>query len=109
MENNILYVSQGAESELLFSRALVMSGMNFISGGEEKPGFDCMAKVRYRQPDQQAHAEKCGEGVYRVEFAEKQRAVTPGQYVVFYNEKECLGGGVIERVYKRKDGILTPM
>ena len=98
MENNILYVSQGAESELLFSRALVMSGMNFISGGEEKPGFDCMAKVRYRQPDQQAHAEKCGEGVYRVEFAEKQRAVTPGQYCVLYDGDACLGGGVVDEV-----------
>lgn len=98
MEHNILYVSQGAESGLLFSRALVMSGMNFISGKVEKTEFDCMAKVRYRQPDQQAHAEKCSAGVYRVEFAEKQRAVTPGQYCVLYDGDVCLGGGVVDEV-----------
>ena len=98
MEHNVLYVSQGAESELLFSRALVMSGVNFISGGEEKTNFGCMAKVRYRQPDQRARAEKIGDGAYRVEFAEKQRAVTPGQYCVLYDGAICLGGGVVDEV-----------
>ncbi|MEA4854665.1 MAG: tRNA 2-thiouridine(34) synthase MnmA [Christensenella sp.] len=98
MENNILYVSQGAESELLFSRSLVMSGMNFISGGEEKKEFECGAKTRYRQPDQKARAEKRGDGIYYVEFAEKQRAVTPGQYCVLYDGDVCIGGGVIDEV-----------
>lgn len=98
MENNVLVVCQGAESELLYSRALVMSGMSFISGGEDKKGFECAAKVRYRQSDQQAHAEKLGDGVYRVTFEEKQRAVTPGQYCVLYDGDVCLGGGVIDEI-----------
>ncbi len=98
MQNNILYVSQGAESELLYSRALVMSGMNFISGGGERKSFECGAKVRYRQPDQKGRAEKLGEALYRVEFEEKQRAVTPGQYCVLYDGDICLGGGVIDEV-----------
>lgn len=98
MENNVLVVSQGAESELLYSRALVMSGMNFISDGEDKAAFDCAAKVRYRQADQKAHAEKRSDGVYYVEFEEKQRAVTHGQYCVLYDGDTCLGGGVIDEV-----------
>ena len=98
MQNNILYVSQGAESELLYSRALVMSGMNFISGGSERKSFECGAKVRYRQPDQRGRVEKLGEALYRVEFEEKQRAVTPGQYCVLYDGDICLGGGVIDEV-----------
>lgn len=51
---------------------------------------------------------KNGRGA-RVIFHSPQRAVTEGQYVVFYNERECIGGGVIERVYKKVNGILTPM
>ncbi|MEG0836118.1 MAG: tRNA 2-thiouridine(34) synthase MnmA [Christensenellaceae bacterium] len=98
MEHNILVVSQGAESELLYARALLMSGMNFISDGAELSEFDCGAKVRYRQPDQKAHAQKRGEGIYYVEFAEKQRAVTHGQYCVLYNGDVCMGGGVIDKV-----------
>ncbi|MEG0594611.1 MAG: tRNA 2-thiouridine(34) synthase MnmA [Christensenella sp.] len=98
MQNNVLYVSQGAESELLYSRALVMSGTNFIAGGEEKAGFACAAKVRYRQPDQSAYATKRADGVYLVEFEQKQRAVTPGQYCVLYDGDVCIGGGVADEV-----------
>ena len=61
--------------------------------------FECYAKFRYRQPDQGVFVE-IRDGDVLVTFKEKQRAVTPGQYVVFYTETECLGGGVIEEVIK---------
>ena len=54
-----------------------------------------MAKVRYRQADQACTVTACGQG-YRVDFDQPQRAVTPGQSVVFYAGERCLGGGVIE-------------
>jgi tRNA-specific 2-thiouridylase len=53
------------------------------------------AKVRYRQSDQHCTLEKTENG-YRAVFDEPQRAVTPGQSVVFYDGEVCLGGGVIE-------------
>lgn len=54
------------------------------------------AKVRYRQPDQACTIEPA-EGGYLIRFDEPQRAVTPGQSVVLYQEDVCLGGGVIEQ------------
>lgn len=94
LEHNILYVSQGAESELLYSSALLMQDMNFISGKEDQKAFECTAKVRYRQEDQQAYVTKKEDGLYLVEFAQKQRAITPGQYCVLYDGDICIGGGV---------------
>ncbi len=99
LNKNILNVSQGAESELLFSSALIMDGVNFISGSP-LDSFDCGAKVRYRQGDQTAHATRRPDGSYLVEFEEKQRAVTPGQYCVLYNNDFCVGGGEICEVIK---------
>lgn len=94
LEHNVLVVSQ--EEDRLFSRALVMKDVNFISG---KPADGCyMAKVRYRQPDQRMRMEELADGRYLVEFDERQRAVTPGQYCVVYDGDICLGGGVIEEV-----------
>ncbi len=94
LENNILYVSQG-EDDILFSRALIMEEVHFISGGEGEARFSCAAKTRYRQPDQKVMVTKLGGKQYRVEFEQKQRAVTPGQYCVLYKDDTCLGGGVI--------------
>ena len=107
LKNNRLVVSHGDES-VLMSDALESDEINWIPFPPKEEKFECAAKFRYRQPEQRVTVERTGSGA-RVLFHSPQRAVTPGQYVVFYNEKECLGGGVIERVYKRKDGILTPM
>ena len=55
-----------------------------------------MAKFRYRQPDQAVTVKIKEDGGLHISFAEKQRAVTEGQYAVLYRGEECLGGGVIE-------------
>ena len=97
VKNNKLIVSQG-EGEELFKDGLITYKVNWIPQEPEEKEFECYAKFRYRQPDQKVRV-KIEEDRVVVYCAEKQRAVTPGQYVVFYTETDCLGGGVIEEVF----------
>ncbi len=94
LANNRLIVTQG-ETGRLFSGALRASSLNWFAGGPPRQSFDCMVKHRYRQMDQAAHVEVCGSECL-VTFQERQRAVTPGQWAVFYDGDVTLGGGVIE-------------
>lgn len=96
LKNNILYVSHGDESPLYSAECLV-SGLNWIGVAPPKAPFECAAKFRYRQPEQKVTVIPDGNNV-RVVFAQSQRAVTEGQYAVFYDGTRCLGGGVIEKV-----------
>lgn len=99
LENNILFVTQGDGKEL-FSTGLVATELNWIPEKPKQAEFDCFAKFRYRQADEAVHVSIQGKKA-KVEFAQKQRAVTPGQYVVFYDKDGyCLGGGVIDEVIK---------
>ena len=68
------------------------AGVNPVDLGNPR---QLTAKVRYRQSDQRCTLERTASG-YRAVFDEPQRAVTPGQSVVFYDGEVCLGGGVIE-------------
>ncbi|MBO5022419.1 MAG: tRNA 2-thiouridine(34) synthase MnmA [Clostridia bacterium] len=99
LENNILHVSQG-EGEELFSDGLYASGMNWIPEKPSQDKFECFAKFRYRQPDQKVSVTILNDKEIRVDFAERQRAITPGQFVVLYDEKGlCLGGGTIDKSF----------
>lgn len=100
LEKNILYVSQGEDS-LLFSNGLFASQMNWIPMIPKEEEFDCFAKFRYRQQDQKVHVKIIDNKNIQVDFYEEQRAITPGQFVVLYDERGfCLGGGIIDRSYK---------
>ena len=96
LKNNILYVSHGDESPL-YSRACRVKNLNWIGILPERVQF-CTAKFRYRQPEQGVKVTLEENGCAFVEFNEPQRAVTEGQYAVFYDEVACLGGGVIDEV-----------
>jgi tRNA-specific 2-thiouridylase len=63
-----------------------------------------MVKVRYRQADQAATAEPRSDGTLHIVFDQPQRAVTPGQYAVLYDDQRCLGGGVIESLGEPRSG-----
>ena len=99
VKNNRLIVHQG-EDDKLFSNYLLAKEFNWIPCVPEKRNFHCFAKFRYRQPDQEVDV-YVGDDIVKIVFKEPQRAVTPGQYVVLYDEQEnCLGGGVIDQVFK---------
>ncbi len=95
LENNKLIVTHG-ETDLLYSKALETGEVNWIEGEPPAKSFDCTVKHRYRQPDQKAHVELVKNGAF-ITFESKQRAVTPGQWAVLYDNDVCLGGGIIEK------------
>jgi tRNA-specific 2-thiouridylase len=99
---NILYVERGVMSPALYADELWATELSWIAGTSPRPEgatFDCTAKARYRQPEQPCTITCAGPGFpMHVQFHVPQRALTPGQSVVFYSGDECLGGGVIQRV-----------
>ena len=100
LKNNILFVTQGEGDELM-SSALVSNKVNWIPIEPKEKHFECFAKFRYRQEDQGVIVDILENGKVKVSFKEKQRAITPGQYVVFYTQDGyCLGGGIIDEIIK---------
>jgi tRNA-specific 2-thiouridylase len=94
--NNVLYVAQGHDHPALLTQRLLADGVTWIAGVPPALPLRCAAKTRYRQPDQACVIETLVEGRASVVFDRPQRAVTPGQSVVFYQGDICLGGGVID-------------
>ena len=92
--NNRLIVTQGETADL-YSKGLTVESFHYIS--EELPEGESrvLARIRHRQPLQEATALREGDRV-RLTFDKPQRAVAEGQYAVLYRDRVCLGGGVIE-------------
>jgi len=97
IKRNVLIVVQGNDHPLLFSTALMCASPDWVNSAPELP-LICTAKIRYRQPDQDCRVEEV-DGRIVVTFDQRQRAVTPGQSIVFYQNEQCLGGAVIEEYF----------
>jgi tRNA-specific 2-thiouridylase len=91
---NVLWVAQGNANRWLAATRLVAENLCWTAGSAPAVEFACSAKTRYRQDDQSCRVRVTGDRA-EVWFEQAQRAVTPGQSVVFYRGDECLGGGVI--------------
>ncbi|WP_173916049.1 tRNA 2-thiouridine(34) synthase MnmA [Halobacillus sp. Marseille-Q1614] len=100
LEENVLYVGQGYHHDALYSDGLLAVDANWTSGTAPKLSFDCTAKFRYRQEDSPVTVHLNEDGSVKVTFKEPERAVTPGQAVVFYEGDVCLGGATIDQVIK---------
>lgn len=92
-ENNKLIVGY-KDDPLLYSEQVELEDVNWINGQEPKFPLKCSVRYRHRQDLQECEVGK-KDGSVIVDFSKKQRAVTPGQFVVFYKDEECLGGRVI--------------
>jgi tRNA-specific 2-thiouridylase len=100
LEHNTLLVIQGDQHPSLYSKGLAATDLNWISPLPPAAEFHCTAKFRYRQPDQGVKVLVGGNGTCEVIFDKPQKAVTPGQSVVFYDGEVCLGGAIIDKVHK---------
>jgi len=93
-ENNILYVVKQWNEESLYRPALLAIDVNWLSGHEPRRSFTCQAVIRYGHAPVACRVRPQA-GNYLVEFVEAQRAITPGQSIVFYQGERLLGGGTI--------------
>lgn len=103
VERNVLLVGQGFHHDHLYATHLAATDCSFTISPPTEGEFRCTAKVRYRTKDVpvtvQMNHEKT---VATVIFDTPQRAITPGQAIVFYQGEECIGGGTIDCAYQEE-------
>lgn len=101
IKNNLLIVTK---SEIdLYKKELIAKEINWIAGAPPQLPIRVKAKIRYLHSPASATL-YCTNSpkTILVKFDKPQRAITPGQSVVFYRRNEVLGGGVIEKVQSSK-------
>jgi len=96
IERNVLRVVQGVNHPALFRPALRASQLHWISTEPAPASMTCRARIRHQQPLQACTVRIDNQATCIVRFEQPQRAIAPGQSVVFYDHDECLGGGIIE-------------
>lgn len=96
--NNVLVVEQGEDSPLLYTHHAIGSETTWLADHPpiaDGQALDCQVRLRHRQPLQQCRL-ILRNGQAFMEFPDAQRAVTPGQSAVFYQDRVCLGGAIVD-------------
>jgi tRNA-specific 2-thiouridylase len=83
------------KKEDLYQDELVVTEVNWTAGKEPDLPHEFSTKIRYRHTGAPAEVKSSEKNMYSVRFQEPQMAITPGQFAVFYNDDEVIGGGVI--------------
>ena len=99
LKNNHLIAAQGHNHPLLLHSKLHASQLHWISETPPPLPLRCEARIRYRQHCQPCTLQSFANDHLEIKFEKPQRAITPGQSVVIYQQDECLGGGIIEGHY----------
>ena len=102
-----MIVVQDQDHPLLLSGAFEVEAPHWLADGLPE-SFECGVKTRYRQPDLPCSVARAGPGRLRVTLEQPARAVTPGQYAVFYQGEQCLGGGVIANRCSAAGAVRAP-
>ena len=99
LEKNLLFVEQGIDNDYLYSDFCIVKDLNWIN---EVPvvGKEYQAKFRYREKDNSVVITLLEDNLMHVKFNSLVRAVTPGQACVIYDDEICMGGGIINEVYR---------
>lgn len=97
---NILYVCRTDQRNLLYSDSCIVKGINWILPNLDEIPTKCTCKFRYRQKDQDIEIERIDDTSVLVKYPQTIASVTEGQEAVFYDGDKCIGGGVIEEVFK---------
>ncbi|MFV0381287.1 MAG: tRNA 2-thiouridine(34) synthase MnmA [Breznakia sp.] len=105
IEKKELYVASGENHPLLFSTSCLLTNVNWFTKKKIPRHFKCSAKFRYRQKDHDVEVEIFDNDIVKVKYPQGISSVTVGQETVFYDCDMCLGGGVIDSVYKDEQDL----
>lgn len=97
---NTLIVAQGSHHPMLYAQGLICGPIHWLTETPAELPLTCYAKTRYRQPDQACVISPEHQQQHCVMFSSPQRAITPGQYIVFYDKNQCLGGATIQQMIR---------
>ena len=88
-------VTLGPEAEI-WAKGLIARDINWLAGDPPTESDEILAKIRYTAKETPARIQSLPDSRLEVRFESPQRAITPGQSVVFFRKNELLGGGIIE-------------